>query len=52
MTGMADVGGGMRGIFSAGVYDCMLDSGFMPDYCIGVSAGSANMTSLDRKSVV
>ena len=46
MTGMADVGGGMRGIFSAGVYDCMLDSGFMPDYCIGVSAGSANMTSL------
>ncbi len=46
MIGIVDVGGGMRAVFSAGVYDCMLDNGFMPDYCIGVSAGSANMTSL------
>ncbi len=45
MTGIVDVGGGMRAVFSAGVYDCMMDNGFMPDYCIGVSAGSANMTS-------
>ena len=45
MTGIVDVGGGMRAVFSAGVYDCMMDNSFMPDYCLGVSAGSANMTS-------
>ena len=45
MIGIVDVGGGMRGVFSAGIYDCMLDNDFVPDYCIGVSAGSANLAS-------
>lgn len=45
MLGIVDVGGGMRGIFSAGIYDCMIDRNFVPDYCIGVSAGSANLSS-------
>jgi predicted patatin/cPLA2 family phospholipase len=42
MTGVIDVGGGMRGIFGAGVFDYCLDNGIAFDYCIGVSAGSAN----------
>lgn len=43
MTGIIDVGGGMRGIYSSGVYDCFMDAGFDADYCLGVSAGSANL---------
>ena len=33
----------MRGIYTAGVYDYMLDRGIKIDYGIGVSAGAANM---------
>ncbi len=43
MTGIIDVGGGMRGIYGAGVLDRCLDDGVSLDYCCGVSAGSANM---------
>lgn len=43
--GVIDVGGGMRGSYSAGVFDWCLDNGVIFDYCIGVSAGSANMLS-------
>lgn len=43
MIGLVDVGGGNRCVYSAGVYDCFLDGAFMPDYAIGVSAGSANV---------
>lgn len=43
MTGFVDVGGGMRGIYTSGIYDGLLDSGIMAEYCIGVSAGSANL---------
>lgn len=49
MIGIIDVGGGMRCAYSAGVYDCFLDQGFYADYCIGVSAGSANLISYVAK---
>lgn len=45
MTGIIDVGGGMRDIYGAGVLDCFLDNGISFDVCIGVSAGSANLVS-------
>lgn len=44
-TGIVDVGGGLRGIYAAGVFDYCLDRDIRFDYCIGVSAGSANITS-------
>ncbi|MBQ3136760.1 MAG: patatin family protein [Clostridia bacterium] len=43
MTGIVDVGGGIRGVFSSGIYDAFLDEGFQADYCLGVSAGAANL---------
>ena len=45
MTGIVDMGGGLRGIYGAGVFDYCLDHGITFDYCIGVSAGSANIAS-------
>ena len=44
-TGVVDVGGGLRGIYAAGVFDYCLDNGIHFDLCIGVSAGSANASS-------
>jgi predicted patatin/cPLA2 family phospholipase len=44
-TGVIDVGGGLRGIYGAGVLDRCLDDGVRFDCCIGVSAGSANIAS-------
>ena len=44
-TGVIDVGGGMRGIYAAGVLDTCLRQNVEFDYCIGISAGSANMVS-------
>lgn len=41
-TGVIDVGGGLRGIYAAGVFDYCMDRGIHFDVCIGVSAGSAN----------
>ena len=49
MTGVIDVGGGLRGIYGAGVFDRCLDDGVVFDYCIGVSAGSANIASYTSK---
>ena len=43
--GIIDVGGGLRGIYGAGVLDRCLEEGVHFDCCIGVSAGSANMCS-------
>lgn len=43
--GIVDVGGGLRGIYAAGVLDCCLDKGIQFDLGIGVSAGSANLAS-------
>ena len=43
--GIIDVGGGMRDAYGAGVLDWCEDNGLHFDYCIGVSAGSANLSS-------
>ena len=46
MLGIIDVGGGVRGSFTAGIYDFLLDQNIQPfDYLVGVSAGSANMVT-------
>lgn len=44
-TGVIDVGGGLRGVYAAGVFDNCLDEKIQFDLCIGVSAGSANAIS-------
>ncbi|MDE7260513.1 MAG: patatin family protein [Oscillospiraceae bacterium] len=44
-TGIVDVGGGIRGIYAAGVFDFCLDRDIHFDLSIGVSAGSANVVS-------
>lgn len=43
--GVIDVGGGLRGSYTAGVYDWCHDHDVQFDYCMGISAGSANMSS-------
>lgn len=45
MTGLIDVGGGMRDVFGAGVTDFFLDHGITFPYQIGVSAGAGNLVS-------
>ncbi|MCI2046450.1 MAG: patatin family protein [Faecalibacterium sp.] len=45
MTGILDVGGGLRAAYGAGVLDGCMAQGILFDYCIGVSAGAANMCS-------
>lgn len=45
MTGIVDVGGGMKAIYGAGVCDFLLDNDVSFDYAIGVSAGSANLVT-------
>lgn len=44
-SGVIDVGGGMRGIYAAGVLDRCMDEGIVFDLAIGISAGSANVGS-------
>lgn len=44
-TGIVDVGGGYRGVYASGVLDYCLDHGIAFDAGIGVSAGSANLSS-------
>lgn len=44
-TGVVDVGGGLRGVYAAGVFDYCLDAGIRFDLGVGVSAGSANVSS-------
>jgi predicted patatin/cPLA2 family phospholipase len=39
-------GGGLRGVFSAGVIDCFLDHDIRFDYVIGVSAGACNAMAI------
>lgn len=45
MTGIIDVGGGMKCAYSAGLYDYFLDNGIEFDYYLGVSAGGMNLLS-------
>lgn len=49
MTGIIDVGGGLRDIYGAGVFDGLLDLGIEFKCCIGISAGSANVASYIAK---
>jgi predicted patatin/cPLA2 family phospholipase len=45
-TALVVEGGGMRGIFAAGVLDCFFENGFDPfDSYVGVSAGACNLSS-------
>lgn len=44
-TCLIDVGGGLRGAFAAGVMDLLEDRSISFDLTIGISAGSANLTS-------
>ena len=44
-TAVVDVGGGLRGVYAAGVLDRCLEDGIYFDAGIGVSAGSANIAS-------
>ena len=44
-TAVIDMGGGMRGIYAAGVLDRCMEEDIRFDVCIGVSAGSANLAS-------
>ncbi len=43
--GLVLEGGGMRGLYTAGVLDYFVDRGIEFDYCIGVSAGACHATS-------
>lgn len=43
--GVADVGGGLRGVYAASVLDYCMSQGIRFDMAIGVSAGSANLDS-------
>lgn len=40
-TGLVLEGGAMRGLFSAGICDVMMEQGLWPDALVGVSAGAA-----------
>lgn len=48
-TGVIDTGGGMRGIFATGVLDSCIERGIWFDLGIGISAGSANVSSYIAK---
>lgn len=43
MVGILDAGGGLRGIYTSGIYDYLINNKIDIDYCLGVSAGSANL---------
>ena len=45
-TGIIDVGGGFRDIYGAGILDVCMERGIEFDYCICISAGSANLASV------
>ncbi len=49
MNAVIDVGGGLRGIYGAGVFDGFLDKGISFDLSVGVSAGSANIMTFSAK---
>ncbi len=44
-TGLVLEGGGMRGLYTIGVLDAMMEYDIWTDYVIGVSAGSCNGAS-------
>ncbi|MBE6032692.1 MAG: patatin family protein [Firmicutes bacterium] len=40
-VGVVIEGGGMRGVYTVGVLDALLDNGIKPEYVLGVSAGAS-----------
>lgn len=44
-TGVIDVGGGLSGIYAVGIFDYCMDHNIHFDLGIGISVGSANLTS-------
>lgn len=44
-TAIIDVGGGLRDIYGAGVFDTLMEEGVTFDLGIGISAGAANISS-------
>ena len=48
-VGIIDVGGGMRDIYGAGIFDYLMDKKIEIPMCLGVSAGSANVASYVSK---
>lgn len=44
-TGVMLEGGGMRGVYTIGVLDCLMDNGVRADYVVGVSAGACHGVS-------
>lgn len=44
-TCVIDVGGGLRDIYGAGVFDTLMDQAITFDFGIGISAGAANLSS-------
>ena len=44
-TGIIDVGGGLRDIYGLGILDHCMDADIHFDVCIGISAGSANLSA-------
>lgn len=48
-VGIIDVGGGLRDIYGAGVFDGLLDMGIEIKNAVGISAGSANIVSYIAK---
>lgn len=48
-TGIILEGGGMRGVFTAGVLDFLLDKEIEFDHCVGVSAGACHACSFLAK---
>lgn len=44
-TGVIDVGGGYRGVYAAGVLDYCMQNNIQFDVGVGISAGSANVSS-------
>lgn len=51
-TGLVLEGGGMRGVFTCGVLDYLMDHDIRFPYVIGVSAGACNGLSYASLSVV
>ncbi|MBE5921480.1 MAG: patatin family protein [Lachnospiraceae bacterium] len=47
--GLVCEGGGMRGVFTAGVLEVFMEENFYPDEVIGVSAGASNTVSYVAK---
>ena len=50
-TALVLEGGGLRGVFTAGVIDCLLDNEIFFDYVVGVSAGACNTIAYLAKEV-